>query len=41
MNTQTTTDQVREPINKKISRYSLARKTARQIWSAKRRHRTI
>ena len=41
MNTQTTTDQVREPFNKKVLRYSLANKTARQIWSAKRRNRTI
>mgnify|MGYP006879613861 CR=1 FL=1 len=41
MNTQTTTDQVREPFNKKVLRYSLTSKTARQTWSAKRRHRTI
>lgn len=41
MNTQTTTDQVREAFNKKISKYSLVRKSPRQIWSEKRRHRTI
>lgn len=41
MNTQSTTEQARNPINKNISKYALANRAFRQSWDAKRKHRTI
>ena len=41
MNTQNTTEQVREPFNKNISKYAFANRAVRQTWGSKRKHRTI
>ncbi len=35
------TEEVRETVNKKVSKYYLLSKTYRQKWDSKRKHRSI